>query len=58
MAIGEITAVLLHLESDLQHKAMIDCLLCHTEESPGEIVDKTIETGKMTARWDSPRCYS
>ena len=49
MTIDEMTAVLLHLESDLQQKNMITYLLSHTKETAREVVDKAIEIGKMPA---------
>ena len=49
MTIDEMTAVLLHLESDLQQKNMITYLLSHTKETAREVVDKAIEIGKITA---------
>ena len=49
LSVDEMTAVLLHLESDLQQKTMIEYLLCHTKETPREIVDKAIEIGKTPA---------
>ena len=49
MSIDEMTAVLMHIESNLQQKTMIEYLLNHTKESLREIVDKAIEISKITA---------
>lgn len=46
MSIDEMTAVLLHLETELKRSNMINYLLHNVPATPKEVVDKAIEIGR------------